>query len=69
MMYNNATQLNIAQQVNSSRGAIAYTVMDIEDIPGEPEALQEQLSTVSGVLSTRILVGTPGTLYSVAKRV
>ena len=35
--------------------------------PSSASSLQEQLSAVNGVLSTRVLTGTPGTLYNVAK--
>lgn len=60
--------LNIIQQVNQSRGDIAYNVMDIDS--GEQgevvsfKKLQEKLTMMDGVLSSRVLYGTPGSGYA-----
>ena len=60
--------LNILQQVNQSRGDIAYNVIDV-DTTGHGEVIsfkkiQEDLTMMQGVLSSRILYGTPGTGYA-----
>jgi len=60
--------LNITQQVNHSRGDIAYNVMDV-DTSGHGDVIsfkkvQEELTMMDGVLSSRILYGTPGTGYA-----
>jgi D-3-phosphoglycerate dehydrogenase len=65
--------INIVQQVNVSRGDIAYTVIDMGDIPANPDQLQTDLaSTCEGVISSRFLsdpfnteLGKPGTFYQV----
>jgi len=61
--------LNILQQINQSRGEIAYNVLDID--PHTPEGgainlkdLQKQLTMTDGVLSSRIVFGTPGAGYA-----
>ena len=49
--------LNIAQQLNTSRDDIAYNVVDLQDFP-EGEAaveVQQKLLALDGVLSTRII--------------
>ena len=47
---------NIAQQLNTSRDAIAYNVIDIDDFsPDAAGALQEELIGIDGVLSTRVI--------------
>jgi D-3-phosphoglycerate dehydrogenase / 2-oxoglutarate reductase len=59
--------LNIVQQVNHSRGDIAYNVIDIEPRQGDVHdfrKLQKELTMHDGVLSTRILDGKPGTGYA-----
>jgi len=60
--------LNIIQQVNQSRGNIAYNVMDV-DTTGHGDVIsfkkiQEELTMMDGVLSSRVLYGTPGTGYA-----
>ena len=48
--------VNIAQQLNTSRDAIAYNVIDIDDFsPDAAGALQEELIGIDGVLSTRVI--------------
>ena len=47
---------NIAQQLNTSRDAIAYNVIDIDAFPTDAgDALQQELIKIEGVLSTRII--------------
>merc|ERR1712238_350828 len=62
------SDINIIQQVNNSRGDIAYNVMDV-DTTGHGEVmsfkkLQKQITMLDGVLSSRILYGNPGTGYA-----
>lgn len=52
--------LNITQQLNTSRNSIAYNVVDIEELPEDPKALQLALAQVPGILSSRMIVGLPG---------
>jgi len=48
--------VNIAQQLNTSRDSIAYNVIDLEGFEeADGEALQDSLMTIEGVLSTRII--------------
>jgi D-3-phosphoglycerate dehydrogenase len=63
------SNLNIVQQINQSRGQIAYNVLDIE--PFTPDGsnanlqdVQRTVTTLDGVLSSRILFGTPGAGYA-----
>lgn len=61
--------LNIVQQINQSRGDIAYNVLDIDPIIADGstanlQALQRAVTTLDGVLSSRILFGTPGAGYA-----
>lgn len=60
--------LNILQQINHSRGDIAYNVIDV-DTSQENDVLsfknlQEQLTMLDGVVNSRILYGTPGTGFA-----
>ena len=60
--------LNILQQINQSKGEIAYNVMDV-DTSGRDDVLsfkqvQEKITMLDGVLSSRVLYGTPGTGYA-----
>lgn len=59
--------LNILQQINHSRGDIAYNVVDV-DTSGHGvvdfKHLQEQITMSDGVLSSRVLYGVPGTGYA-----
>lgn len=62
--------VNIAQQINQSRGEIAYNVIDLDPslhAPGTTvclKDLQRDMTMLDGVLSTRILFGTPGAGYA-----
>ena len=49
--------LNIAQQLNTSRDDIAYNVVDLQDFPEGEQAVdvQQKLLALDGVLSTRII--------------
>jgi len=55
---------NIMQQINHSRDNIAYNVIDIEaDDAHDLKELQKELTMNDGVLSSRILFGSPGIGY------
>ncbi|OEU20623.1 D-isomer-specific 2-hydroxyacid dehydrogenase NAD-binding protein [Fragilariopsis cylindrus CCMP1102] len=60
--------LNIVQQINHSRGDIAYNVCDIDttkhDGVVEFKNVQEKITMVEGVISTRIIYGKAGTGYA-----
>jgi len=60
--------LNIVQQINHSRGDIAYNVCDIDTNDHDDvvsfKNVQEQITMVDGVISTRIIYGNPGTGYA-----
>jgi D-3-phosphoglycerate dehydrogenase / 2-oxoglutarate reductase len=61
-------KLNIIQQINHSRGEIAYNVLDIDTI-GQHDVLcfknvQERITMMDGVLSSRVIYGGPGTGYA-----
>ena len=61
--------LNILQQINHSQGDVAYNVMDIDPKTSdgkkvELKNLQQSLTMTDGVLSSRILFGTPGAGYA-----
>ena len=62
--------VNIAQQINQSRGDVAYNVIDLDPavhVEGTHinlKELQRSITMLDGVLSTRILFGTPGIGYS-----
>lgn len=60
--------LNIMQQINQSRGNIAYNVLDI-DTTDHADVLcfknvQEKITMVDGVISTRVIFGEPGQGYA-----
>jgi len=59
---------NIVQQINHSRGGIAYNVCDIDtkehDGVLEFKKVQENITMVDGVISTRIIYGKAGTGYA-----
>ena len=57
--------LNILQTVNTSRGDVAYNVVDLGDKPSDIDALQEALFAVDGVLSSRFITGQPDMYYRV----
>ena len=59
--------INITQQVNHSRGDIAYNVIDFDPSGADTmnlKDLQKEVTTLSGVLSSRILFSTPGVGYA-----
>jgi D-3-phosphoglycerate dehydrogenase len=59
--------VNITQQINHSKGDIAYNVIDIDPKDSEKmnlKELQQEITMTTGVLSTRILFGTPGAGYA-----
>jgi D-3-phosphoglycerate dehydrogenase len=60
--------LNILQQINQSRGDIAYNVLDISteghDDVVSFKNVQETITMVEGVVSTRVIYGTPGKGYA-----
>lgn len=59
--------LNILQQINQSRGDVAYNVVDV-DISGHGvfdfKGAQEKITMLEGVLSSRVIYGVPGTGYA-----
>lgn len=61
--------LNILQQINQSKGDIAYNVLDIDTKTRESSVLsfknvQERITMLNGVLSSRVIYGKPGTGYA-----
>jgi len=60
--------LNIMQQINHSRGEVAYNVLDIDttnhDGVVEFKEVQERITMVEGVISTRVIYGQPGKGYA-----
>lgn len=62
-----ADDLNILQQINQSRGDVAYNVVDV-DISGHGvfdfKGAQEKITMLEGVLSSRVIYGVPGTGYA-----
>ena len=61
-------ELNIVQQINQSRGDVAYNVLDIDPSWDKDKIslkeLQEKLTMTNGVLSSRVVFGTPGAGYA-----
>lgn len=47
--------INISQQINTSRGAIAYNVVDCQGMEKLHESIQTALGQIPGVLSSRII--------------
>ena len=60
--------LNIMQQINQSRGDIAYNVLDIDTTNHDDvlcfKNVQERITMLEGVVSTRVIFGTPGQGYA-----
>lgn len=60
--------LNILQQINQSRGDVAYNVLDIDTTNNDDvvcfKNLQEKITMIDGVLSTRVIFGEPGQGYA-----
>ena len=51
-----AENVNIAQQLNTSRESIAYNVIDMDSLsPEASKTIQEKIHAIDGVLSTRII--------------
>ena len=61
-------ELNIVQQINHSRGDIAYNVLDIDTSSRDDvlcfKNVQEKITMLDGVLSSRVIYGSPGTGYA-----
>jgi D-3-phosphoglycerate dehydrogenase len=62
-------KLNIVQQINQSRGDIAYNVLDIDPVIADGSScslneVQKEITMLDGVLSSRVLFGTPGAGYA-----
>lgn len=61
-------KLNIIQQINQSRGEIAYNVLDIDTTTDDNvlsfKTVQERITMLEGVLSSRVIYGLPGTGYA-----
>ena len=60
--------LNILQQINQSRGEIAYNVLDVDTTTTEDvlsfKQVQEKITMLDGVLSSRVIYGKPGTGFA-----
>lgn len=60
--------LNIVQQINQSRGDIAYNVMDVAVDESNNvvsfKKVQEKITMIDGVVSTRVIFGSPGQGYA-----
>lgn len=59
--------MNITQQINQSRGEIAYNVIDIDPTDADGvnlKDLQRELTMLDGCLSSRILFGEAGVGYA-----
>ena len=69
--YLGGKSFNITQQLNVSRGDIAYTVLDLDSDPKDPEDIQSGLfDACDAILSMRFLghpfdnkFGAPGTFF------
>eukprot|EP00977_Amphora_coffeiformis_P004446 scaffold945_cov170-Amphora_coffeaeformis.AAC.26 len=61
------SNLNILQEISRNRGNVSYTVMDV-DTTGhthiEFKDVQEKVTMLQGVLSSRVLYGMPGAGYA-----
>jgi len=59
------SNLNIIQQINQSRGTIAYNVIDVDTTAKEDvmsfKSVQEEINAMEGVLSSRIIYNTQTT--------
>ncbi|CAJ1959211.1 unnamed protein product [Cylindrotheca closterium] len=59
--------VNIVQQVNHSKGDVAYNVIDLDPAGGDSidlKDLQKEVTMLEGVLSSRILFSNPGVGYA-----
>jgi D-3-phosphoglycerate dehydrogenase len=60
-----SANLNIVQQINHSRDAIAYNVLDVEASSAlDLKKVQEAITMTDGVLSSRVIYGNPGSGYA-----
>ena len=62
-----AANLNILQQINQSKGGVAYNVVDVDTRGHEVvdfKEVQEKITMLEGVLSSRVIYGVPGTGYA-----
>lgn len=50
-----AQRLNISDLVNRSRASLAYTVVDLDEMPQNSDALQTSLAAIDGMLRVRML--------------
>jgi D-3-phosphoglycerate dehydrogenase len=60
-------KVNIMQQINQSRGGVAYNVLDFDPTEGDSfnlKDLQKSVTMLDGVLSSRILFGKAGVGYA-----
>lgn len=55
--------VNIVQQINTSRGDVAYNVIDMESIPGSPEEFIDNFNKFSGILNARLILGANSTYF------
>lgn len=65
-------KLNVMQQINTSRGDIAYNVVDVElpagmDQLSSWDSIQKEITSIQGVKSTRLIRGAPGAGYAVQR--
>lgn len=59
--------MNITQQINQSRGPIAYNVIDVDPSNADGcnlKDLQREVTMLEGCLSSRVMFGTPGAGYA-----
>ena len=62
-----SANLNIVQEVARTRGSISYTVLDVDTTTHseiEFKQVQEQITMLPGVLSSRVIYGKPGSGYA-----
>jgi D-3-phosphoglycerate dehydrogenase / 2-oxoglutarate reductase len=62
-------KLNIIQQINLSKGEVAYNVLDFDPVIADGSTcslseLQRAVTMLPEVMSSRVLFGTPGTGYA-----
>lgn len=62
-------KLNIIQQINQSKGEVAYNVLDFDPVIAGGSTcslrdLQRAVTMLPEVMSSRVLFGTPGTGYA-----
>eukprot|EP01043_Picozoa_sp_COSAG02_P058680 COSAG02_NODE_7345_length_3053_cov_9.087339_2_plen_99_part_00 len=52
-------------RIDTSRGDVAYNIVDLSEKPADIAAMQEAIMSVDGVLSSRFITGQPGMYYQV----